>query len=691
MLLITLLRKTKSVNFIVKWCISKILNNIQADNNEGLVNEDRNDLILKDNDMKIFNERNTFIDNEQSNVGNKNIQNQENNILRNIVDVGTILWCTGILVLISILIVSMFNFKIKSSNLEKIKDEHIIKILNKLKQNINVKTDISMYICDDKKSPCILGIVKPKIYLPQYVLKLDDNMISHILLHELMHYKRKDLYINLLCWIMLLLHWLNPLVWIAEKKLKTYREYACDSCVLQILGEEKNVDYGMTIINLSKIVTNKRGIQLGLGFERNNVIKGRIEMIKNFKNGSYKISAKSAFGCMAAAVIVCTNGITVDALDINNALTESNINETSLQNKHEFLIDDEFKQYYDINKVREVAGFDFKLPDYNVLPINKPYSYTIIKLSNTSNLIQVYYDGDEKKLSLEIFKDDPVKALSKIYNIFSPDSNIESSKKQAIIGNIKGYIITLNITNSERVTDGQIMRKNSDEEYQYFVWENEGVYYSILYSERYKENKSSYDFDNNFFSEVADSLKNIDDIKNIELLPEEEKKLFTDETTIKEIYDKDDLKKAEGILGFNPKLPLKINEFNIKMSTLEITVDSDVEKNIINYEVCNSYRYNNIKMSFSQSKHDNFGYYNYAKNNGYINFGDDHIIDTEEVNIDGTKVYRYIDKCVFEKGEIITVCYLWEKDGIYYSATMSNTDGYHDEIVKELMNSKPIE
>ncbi|MGN0145195.1 MAG: M56 family metallopeptidase [Clostridium sp.] len=233
--------------------VSQILNNIQAYNHEDLVNEDRNDSISKDNEIKMFNEeneKNIFIDHEQSNIGNKDIQNKGNDILRNVVDSGAILWCIGIVVLTGILIVSLLNFKIKSSNLEKIKDEHIIKILNKLKQNINLKTDISMYICDDKKSPCILGFVKPKIYLPQYVLNLDDNMISHILLHELMHYKRKDLYINLLCCIMILLHWFNPLVWIAEKKLKTYREYACDSCVLQILGEEKNMDYGMTIINL---------------------------------------------------------------------------------------------------------------------------------------------------------------------------------------------------------------------------------------------------------------------------------------------------------------------------------------------------------------------------------------------------------------------------------------------------------
>ena len=683
--------------------ISELLSRFQEEKYEDVIGQNESGSDLKNNTKKMFNKEQNISDYDKADMMDEmNISNQNDELLNNTIDVASMLWCTGIVILIIILTASLFCFKRKFKNSERINDDNVTSILNKLKQDITLKKDIPVYICDERKSPCIFGIIRPKIYLPKYVLEFDEDMILHILLHELMHYKRKDLYLNILSWIILLLHWFNPLVWMLEKKVKIYREYLCDFCVLESLGEEKSIDYGMTIINLSKVFTNSKGFQFGLGFETNNIIKGRIEMIKCFKKGSYKISAKAALGCLVAAVVVCTNGITVNALDINNSLTEKNINQTSLQNKHEFLIDSKLKAYDDINKVREVAGFDFKLPDYNVLSINKPDLYHVIKVSDDSNAIEVYSIGEAnaKHLSLRIFKDDPVKALSEIYNTHSNSSNpnysIESSKEQVTIENIEGYIITLDITTPERVINGQTIPGESDEQ-QYFVWENEGVYYSLPYSSKYErdgESNSSDDSDDKFFSEVAGSLKNIDDIKNIELLPEEKQELST-ETWIMSIYDKDDLQKVENVIGVNLKFPLVINNIPIQDSMFGITGDSDVENNNIYYELVNIYRNKGNFINFTQGKHDDFGMHSNAKNNGYVNLSDENRkeVDVEKVNIDDNEVYRCLVKYTDEMNNIesTSAYYFWDNDGIYYSVTMFNTDGYHDEIVKELINSKPIE
>ncbi|MDU1004857.1 MAG: M56 family metallopeptidase [Clostridium butyricum] len=678
--------------------ISEVLKTIQGNNQNKLSEEYTSNSKIKKNEIGTINKEPITSNHDKLNVKNDQVQNQVNDILKNIVDAGAIIWCGGIGILTCILMIVLIKFKIESNNMERIKDGNIIKILNKLKRNVNLKSNINVYICDEKKSPCILGFIRPKIYLPHYVLELDEDMISHILLHELMHYKRKDLYLNFICWIILLLHWFNPLVRIALKKLKTYREYGCDCFVLQILGEEKNVDYGMTIINLSKIVTNKRNIQLGLGFERNNLIKGRIEMIKSFKNDSYKISAKAALGCLVAAVVVCTNGITVNALDVNSVSSQNTYNQTSIENKHEFLIDSTLKSYDDLNKVKEVSGFEFKLPDYSLGDGKLDSIYQVIKISDDSNVIDAHFrDGDSNKnLTLEIFKDDPVEALSKIYEshgVSRSNSKIEASKEQINVGSVEGNSITLKITTPERTIDNNIVPQSITES-KYFMWQNDGIFYAIPYSGRYENNgqvKQDNKFENEELDRIASSLKNIDEIKDVDYLSVVPEELST-ETGIMNIYDKDDLNKAQKILGFNPKMPLTVNSINIQDSMVGITSDSDVENNNINYELNNFYEDDKNMMTFSQSKHDTFNRYATAKDKGYIYINETNI-NTEKIYIDGNEVYRNLEKDVDQENskETISVDYFWQQDDIYYTLTIFNTDGYHDEIAKEFINSKTID
>lgn len=158
------------------------------------------------------------------------------------------------------------------------------------------------------------------------------------------------------------------------------------------------------------------------------------------------------------------------------------------------------------------------------------------------------------------------------------------------------------------------------------------------------------------------------------------------------IYDKDDLNKAQKILGFNPKMPLTVNSINIQDSMVGITSDSDVENNNINYELNNFYKDGKNMMTFSQSKQDTFNRYATAKDKGYIYINETNI-NTEKIYIDDNEVYRDMEKDVDQENskETISVGYFWQKDDIYYTLTIFNTDGYHDEIVKEFIDSNPIE
>ncbi|MGL4665655.1 MAG: M56 family metallopeptidase, partial [Clostridium butyricum] len=163
----------------IKVSISEVLKTIQGNNQNKLADKYTSNSKLKNNDTEMINKEPITIDYNQLNMENNQAENQINDILKNIVDAGAIIWCVGLGILTCMLMIVLIKFKSESNNMERIKDGNIIKILNKLKRNINLKSNINLYICDEKKSPCILGFIRPKIYLPHYVLELDEDMISH--------------------------------------------------------------------------------------------------------------------------------------------------------------------------------------------------------------------------------------------------------------------------------------------------------------------------------------------------------------------------------------------------------------------------------------------------------------------------------------------------------------------------------
>lgn len=436
-------------------------------------------------------------------------------------------------------------------------------------------------------------------------------------------------------------------------------------------------------------------------------------MIKRFKNGLYNMSSKAVIGGLLAAVVVFTNGISVSALDAGNfsEKTANEVQETA-QNGSQFLIDEEIKCYDDINKVKKYAGFDFKLPDY-IGNANWEGGYQLIKLTNTNNALVMYFMGGDNQdfaFSLAMFKDDPIQSLEKVLEIksaFKPKENDECkvSEREENYGDIKGKDITLTITTPE-YTKGKYTIPKSVRTVKYFLWEDNNVYYAIEYNNSIEENghKGSWiDISQDEAGKIANSFKELNDIKNVDYKTDfSDNRELSTETGIMSIYDKDDLKKAEGILGFNPKMPLNFINNNIVVhgSGVGITGDSDVEKNKINYDLNLFYNYGNKVITFNQSKHDSFDVYKRIKENGYVDRSADEWsvnkkISVDKIDIDGKIVYKYME--LFKNPEenqseaSTEVYYKWEENGVYCSLAFFDTDQYQDEIVKEFVNSKTID
>ncbi len=250
-------------------------------------------------------------------------ENSENyDFFSAILQTAAFIWLTGFVLLSSFLLITNFNFRRKIESKTNTADMKTVALVEKLRIRLSIKEKLSIVINDQIKSPCISGIIKPTIYIPEYILNISNsNQISHIFLHELVHFKRKDILYNFLSIIALLLHWYNPLVWVAIKKMSLYRECTCDACVLELLNEEENIEYGMTLLNFSKsYFINNSFSQLPIYFETNNQMKERIKMIKKFSKGSNKITFKMALSFFVAACIILSNNLQVKALNTENII-----------------------------------------------------------------------------------------------------------------------------------------------------------------------------------------------------------------------------------------------------------------------------------------------------------------------------------------------------------------------------------
>lgn len=641
--------------------------------------------ILKSDEIKKNN--NIYLENNLTNSDGVKEYNNSVNILY----ISTLIWSLGVVIVALVFNISVIKFKIFSKSAEKINNNEIEQYMYSLIKNKNLKRNIPIYICNEMDSPCIIGIIKPKIYLPQYILKLDKETIRHVLLHEFMHYKRRDLYINFLSGILLAFHWFNPLVWILIGKMKIYRECACDLSVLEILGEDSSIDYGMTIINLSKMFFYKNNLNARLEFKGNNKIRERIEMIKRFKGGSYKITLATALGCMLVTTVLFTTGIKVNALNLdnegkgNNQIDTEKVTQTNIDDKHEFLIDSDIKNYRDINKTQNLSGFKFKVPDFTMNKIS--HNSQLIRLENNEELVNIYFkdkDGvsdNKNSFILQIFDGDPREVLQK-------NSQIQFESSLRRYGVKTDYSLPVEIKDDLQQYDDlngkclTISTKYSDTNViknKYYLWQNDGLWYSIRYYKSVingvnEEVSNDISLDNVY--KIANSLVELNKVTNSLY----ESKFGENDISgvLSNIYDKEDLKSAEKLLGFNLKIPIKFNE-NIQINNCDIEyIESSEGKN---YDLCSQYNYGE-KGSVILSQSDK---------NIYNNWYD--MDKTEKIKLSDVDVLKYADNYYdnqLEKEQTHSL-YFWNKEGIYYALEIYNSVDDENEIVKEFIDSNPIE
>lgn len=213
-------------------------------------------------------------------------------------------------------VVLMYNVnKLKTSSYERLNY-----ILEKCKNNLNIKKKICIKIRNSLQSPCIYGVIKPKILIPKELIKEDDELILNIFMHELSHYKRKDMITNFTLLIALLIHWFNPFVYILFKRTRQNIEMATDEMATKKMNKEERKKYGFTLINLLQMYQNQTSASrmLCIADDAKNMEK-RIKKIK--------LSNKNKIFILIFAIILIICVIipfTIKASTGNDSVAENN-------------------------------------------------------------------------------------------------------------------------------------------------------------------------------------------------------------------------------------------------------------------------------------------------------------------------------------------------------------------------------
>ena len=149
--------------------------------------------------------------------------------------------------------------------------------------------------------PFVLGIIKPRIYLP---FKMNGQYLEYVVAHEQAHICRKDHWWKPLGFLLLMIHWFNPLMWLAYVLLCRDIELACDEKVIKELGNEQRGDYTQALVACS---VNRRMIAAcPLTFGEVG-IKERVKSVMNYKKPALWVIIIAVIVCVGVAVCFLTN------------------------------------------------------------------------------------------------------------------------------------------------------------------------------------------------------------------------------------------------------------------------------------------------------------------------------------------------------------------------------------------------
>lgn len=187
-----------------------------------------------------------------------------------------------------------------------------VRVCRKSAPSVNLGNGV--YLCDYISSPFILGIMRPKIYLPS---TLTSGEADHVLAHERAHLKRRDHWWKPLGYLLLTVYWFHPLMWVAYWLLCRDIELACDERVIRDMDVSGKKAYSETLLNCSLQKHTIAACPLAFGEAG---VKERVKTVLNYKKPAFWVLVVAIAVCAVTAVCFLTDPIQEESGQSSNVL-----------------------------------------------------------------------------------------------------------------------------------------------------------------------------------------------------------------------------------------------------------------------------------------------------------------------------------------------------------------------------------
>jgi len=308
-------------------------------------------------------------------------------------NIASVIWLIGVSVMLLYMLLSYFGMK------------HRLRTATLLYDNI--------YQSEFIKAPFVMGIIKPKIYIPY---KVDLESIDQIVLHEKAHLKRRDNITKVIAFVLLSIYWFNPVIWLAFNYLCKDIEYATDEKVIKMMEHEEKQIYSKAILNNSS--SDFLVVACPFSFGGSNLLF-RIDKIINYKKPKVIVVALSIFLCFILCICFLTSSEIksaerIDVSELDGAVVLSDISwshEGDMENSEPDVCKIDIDFEYTTIKIKCIGPnvpFFYK-NDYseygNVEGARYYYEDNILTYDHLLKRIY-FYNTDNSVLWLEFYKDD---------------------------------------------------------------------------------------------------------------------------------------------------------------------------------------------------------------------------------------------------------------------------------------------
>ncbi len=227
-------------------------------------------------------------------------------------DLAFLVWLVGVSGLSLQLAIRNARFTSRLRQSPPCQDAMLLRLIRSCESIVGLHHSIPVQLTDQVRTPAVYGVFRPTLLIPSPLIQqLTEAQLRYVILHELVHIRRRDTALNAWCAMLNILHWFNPFLALAFARFRQEREYATDATVISLTGKESRFDYGEAILRLLEQPTHPHGTPGLVGIlENRRHLAARMQRINGFR-----IYPKASF--VAGALLLAVSLITLTDAQTN--------------------------------------------------------------------------------------------------------------------------------------------------------------------------------------------------------------------------------------------------------------------------------------------------------------------------------------------------------------------------------------